>query len=376
MRRTRPTGAQLGVRGVVKIAAVSAAAIAVVACGSDKQSTPTTTTTVAPTTAVATSAPPTTTAAGTGVASTDGAPTTAPSVPVMPLTGLPITDPAVASRQAIVVKIDNHPDARPQSGLGVADLVYEENVEELTRFAAVFQTDLPDPVGPIRSGRTQDVLLLGSLNAPLFAWSGGNAAVTTAIETSDFFVVRVDAQAFAKAAGTYRAKDRKSPHNLYATVSGLLTVSPPGSTPPPQQFQYLAPGATSPGAASSGVAVAMDGVAVKWTYDQASNSYLRFEDAKPHLDRDAGQINATNVIVLTVDYQPSPADGRSPEAQTIGSGAVAVHTGGRVVTGTWTRPSRSQTFAFADAAGNPILLTPGRTWVELAEAGAATPVGS
>ncbi|MEO5900859.1 MAG: DUF3048 domain-containing protein [Ilumatobacteraceae bacterium] len=366
-----------GVRGVGKLAAASAMAMAMVACASGTQSASTTTTTsVAPVTIAATSTSPTTAAgvSGTGVASTDGAPTTAPSVPVMPLTGLPITDPAVAGRQAIVVKIDNHPDARPQSGLGVADLVYEENVEELTRFAAVFQTVVPDPVGPVRSGRTQDVLLLGSLDKPMFAWSGGNAAVTTAIDASDFFVVRVDAQTFAKDAGTYRAKDRRSPHNLYAMGSGLLTVSPPASTPPPQQFQYLAPGATSPGAVSSGVSVAMDGVAVKWMYDQTSNAYLRFEDARPHLDREAGPINATNVIILTVDYQPSPADGRSPEAQTIGSGAVAVYTGGRVVTGTWTRPDRLQTFTLADDAGNPILLTPGRTWVELAEAAAASPL--
>ena len=75
----------------------------------------------------------------------------------MPLTGLPIEDPALAARSALVVKIDNHPEARPQSGLNQADIVFEENVEHLTRFAAVFQSQAPDPVGPIRSGRTQDV---------------------------------------------------------------------------------------------------------------------------------------------------------------------------------------------------------------------------
>src|SRR4029079_14305803 len=92
------------------------------------------------------------------------APTTLPAEPVMPLTGLPITDPAAAQRVALVVKIDNHPDARPQSGLNQGESVFQENVEQLTRFAAVFQTNAPDPAGPIRSGRTQDVELLGSLN--------------------------------------------------------------------------------------------------------------------------------------------------------------------------------------------------------------------
>ncbi|NJL18317.1 MAG: DUF3048 domain-containing protein, partial [Nitrospira sp.] len=62
---------------------------------------------------------------------------------------------------------------------------YEENVEKLTRFAVVFHSLDSDPVGPIRSGRTQDIALLGSLNQPLFAWSGGNANVTKAIRGSD-----------------------------------------------------------------------------------------------------------------------------------------------------------------------------------------------
>ncbi len=118
-----------------------------------------------------------------------------PADPVMPLTGLPIEDPALAGRSALVVKIDNHPDARPQSGLNQADIVFEENVEQLTRFAAVFQSNAPDPVGPIRSGRTQDVELLGSLNKPIFAWSGGNPGVTKIINASDLVVANVQSNA-------------------------------------------------------------------------------------------------------------------------------------------------------------------------------------
>jgi hypothetical protein len=361
-------------------AVVTVAAVALVACASDKQAASTTSSSAPSSTvtsSVATTTTPSTTASAPAASSTpgtDATTTTAPSVPVMPLTGLPITDPAVAARQAIVVKIDNHPDARPQSGLGVADLVYEEDVEELTRFAAVFQTNVPDPIGPIRSGRTQDVLLLGSLDKPMFAWSGGNARVTSAIEGSDFFVVRVDANKFSKDAGTFRAKDRPAPHNLYTTGTGLLSLRPPDAIAPQQQFQYLAAGEAAAGEASPGVRVEMDGVHVAWTFDQPSNAYLRSQDGKPHLDREAGPISAANVVVLTVDYQPSPADGRSPEAQTIGTGAVAVYTGGKVVTGTWTRDDRLQTFTLKDAAGAPIRLTPGRTWVELARDDAIKPL--
>ena len=100
--------------------------------------------------------------------------TTTTTIPVVvnPLTGAPAADESILNRPALVVKIDNHPRARPQWGLNQADLVFEENVEQLTRFAAVFHSQGSDPVGPIRSGRQQDIDLLGSLNHPLFAWSG------------------------------------------------------------------------------------------------------------------------------------------------------------------------------------------------------------
>ena len=87
------------------------------------------------------------------------------------------TDAAAPHRPALVVKIDNHPDARPQAGLNQADIVLEENVEGITRFAAVFQTTDADPVGPIRSARTTDIDSARPLDQPLFAWSGGNANV-------------------------------------------------------------------------------------------------------------------------------------------------------------------------------------------------------
>jgi hypothetical protein len=283
----------------------------------------------------------------------------------MPLTGLPIEDPALLARSALVVKIDNHPYARPQNGLNQADIVFEENVEHLTRFAAVFQSQTPDPVGPIRSGRTQDVQLLGSLNKPIFAWSGGNPGVTEAINGPDFIVANVQTKA-RTASESYRSRDRSAPHNLYAKGSGLFTLSPAVPSPPPQQFAYRKAGAPVAGVDSGGVEVGMDGVNVSWKFDAKSGAYLRFQGGKAHNDAALGQLNASNVVVLVVDYQPSPVDYKSPEAQTTGTGEVFVFSGGKVVHGKWTRADRLATYQLTADSGDPILLTPGRTWVELA----------
>ncbi|MDQ1503793.1 MAG: hypothetical protein QOD57_1520, partial [Actinomycetota bacterium] len=94
--------------------------------------------------------------------------TTAPAVAAnaSPLTGLP-ADPAVPARAALVVKIDNAPKARPQIGINQADLVIEEKVEDgVTRFFTIFQSQVSDPVGPVRSARTTDIALVTPLNHP------------------------------------------------------------------------------------------------------------------------------------------------------------------------------------------------------------------
>jgi hypothetical protein len=358
------------------------AALALVACGSGGgKSTATTAAavTTGPAAAGGSSASSASTTAGATASSSAGSTaspaTTIPADPVMPLTGMPITDPAAAARVALVVKIDNHPDARPQSGLNQADIVFEENVEQLTRFAAVFQTNEPDPVGPIRSGRTQDVELLGSLNKPIFAWSGGNPGVTKAINSSDFVVANVQTNARA-ASKSYRSHDRAVPHNLYAQGSGLFTMAPEGATPPPQQFVYRKTGEPSSGDPSKGVDVKMDGVKVNWAFDAKSGLYRRFQGGKAHNDAALGQVDAQNVVVLVVDYVPSPVDTKSPEAQTTGTGEVYAFSDGKVVHGTWKRTDRLVPYTLTADDGTPIKLTPGRTWVELARVDSTTPLGA
>jgi len=193
---------------------IALAGIALAACGGGGDSSESTTTSVAPTTVATTEAPTT-------VPET----TTTVPVPRMPLTGQPVVDEAIAVRPAIAAKIDNHPGARPQTGLNEADIVYEENVEKWTRFAVVFHSQGADPVGPIRSGRSQDINILTSLNRPLFLWSGGNAAVTSLIQKSE--LINMSASAAARVGDSSDRQTRR----LHTTCSrrpatfGLWTLA-------------------------------------------------------------------------------------------------------------------------------------------------------
>lgn len=289
--------------------------------------------------------------------------TTIPPI-LAPLTGLSVDAPI--TRPALVVKIDNHPKARPQWGLNQADVVFEENVEMLTRFAAVFHSSDSDPVGPIRSGRKQDVDLLESFNAPLFAWSGGNAEVTKLIRAST--MVDLSHSAANDAGGYRRESSRSAPHNLIADTSKLWTLAPEGAAPPQAQFAYRAADETIPATAreAAGIKLSMDGVRVLWEWSTEFGRFLRSQDDKPHVDVDDVRINAANVVVLYVQYSKS---GYSPVAKTIGSGEAWVFTAGKLFQGTWERDDAGKPFLLKDTAGNGIKLTPGNTWVELSRVG-------
>ena len=342
-------------------------ALVLAACGSGTKAPATSIPSTSPNTEpVATSA----TSTSAGSTSTEPASTVAAG-PTSPLTGLPMLDATTALRPALVVKIDNHPLARPQSGLNEADIVFEENVEQLTRFAAVFQSGNSNPVGPIRSGRTQDIALLGSFNRPLFAWSGGNQRVTDAIRGSDLRQL----SALQQQHGFVRMGDRPAPHNLYSSTDALFALAPADAQAPLPQFSYRATAAEAVGDDIAAVNISMDGVKVSWRWDPSIRAFLRFSDGKAHLDAiGKAQVSTDNVVVLFVAYAPSPADAHSPEAQTLGSGDALVFSAGKLVKGTWTRTNRLQPFTLTDVGGAVIALTPGRTFVELARAGSAAPV--
>ena len=353
----------------IRLALVVALAAGIVGCSDDAKNSDdnaSATTTVAAAQSTLPGSPPTTAAPTVTLAPAD------PGT-VYPLTGLPITDPAAAARPALVVMIDNDASARPQAGLNAADIVFEHIIETQTRFAAVFQSQSSEPVGPIRSARETDVDLLDSLNRPLFAYSGGNPSVTAAIEASDFVDLSALDNSVYTGGGFFRDDTRPEPSNEYASTTQLWTLAPDDAGPPPPQFRYRAQGEALLGEAASGVDIYLEGLLVGWRFDAASGNYLRTNDGVAHLDASSEQISSRNLVVMVVDYPYSVTDARSPQADTIGYGEVWVFSDGALVRGVWTRADRFSPFELTGPNG-PITLTPGRTWVELARVGTFTAV--
>lgn len=293
----------------------------------------------------------------------------APQAGASPLTGLAF-DEATSRQPVVVVKVDNGRGARGQWGLDSADVVFEENVESLTRFVAVFHSRRPGEVGPVRSARTGDLALLEAFNRPVLAWSGGNPGVTSWVRSAAASGVVVDLSALREGGCYRREKSRKAPHNLLlslqcATDRGIAA----GAGAPLAPWSFLPEGQAPVGVPTESFDVVMDGVQVRWAWDPATVRYLRFQDGKPHRTAAGVQIGATNVVVLAVPHVPSVVDARTPEPQTVGTGTVVVHSGGVAQSGTWTRESAAAGWTFTAADGSAIGLLPGTTFVELTRAG-------
>lgn len=311
--------------------------------------------------------------------------TTKPAGPVVlaPLTGAPAPRPELLGRPALAVKIDNSDSpgamARPQLGITTADVVYEERVEgTITRLLAVFHSVGSDPVGPIRSARTTDLLLLGALQRPMFAWSGANAIFAERVRNGP--LIDVGADALSAAYSRRNVGGHVIPHNLYANTTELWAAAPADATPPKPLFHYRKTGASPGAGARAATWVHVDfgvsrGAPADWKWDGVRGRYLRYQSGTAHVDEKGTQVTAANVVVQFVDYVSSGVNDSAgnpiPEAALVGTGKCWVFTGGRVVSGTWTKTSADAITTYTDAAGDPIGLAPGQTWVELPSPGGA-----
>jgi hypothetical protein len=290
--------------------------------------------------------------------------TTTKAPPIAPLTGL--VDPSGASltRPAMSVKVENTPDARPQAGLDQADVLYEEVVEgNITRFIAIFNSQIPDVIGPVRSVRAEDPDIVWPIGG-IFAYSGGAPVNVNAINAAP--VNAVDESA-AQANGAMQRNapgqpPRAAPHNLYAIGPKLLELGG-DPKPPPPLFQYLpgdAPPIPGPGVVSFRVGF-LQGYDPTYSWDAASHTWKRThsQDGAPFTVVGGAQIAPTNVVIQFTQYA------NEGEGQTVGEGNVWVFTDGVVRKGTWVRQNKAQPAKYFDANGQPILLRRGKTWVEL-----------
>jgi hypothetical protein len=287
---------------------------------------------------------------------------------VAPLTGLSDPSAVAEHRCAVTVKIDNTPEAHPHYGLEQADVIYEEVVEYgITRLAAVFNSQAPDRVGPVRSVRRTDQSLVWPLRG-IFAYSGGAAYAIASIDTAP--VTQLD----ETRAGPmmFRDTSRMAPHNLYAHVDQMYRRC--ASPPPPSLFTYRVAHAPVPGPRVGLVQVGFqNGYAVTWNWNSIAERWMRSIFGGQEIAASGAQLAATNVVVMFAQYAGGVGV-EGAEATLTGHGTAWVFTAGRIIKGSWSRPELTKPAELLGSDRHPIRLTPGSTWVELPDVSYAVTV--
>jgi hypothetical protein len=297
-----------------------------------------------------------------------------PVVPATwPLTGM---TGEIVNRPALAVKIENTATARPQSGLDQADVVWETIVEfDVSRFVAVFQSQVPTEIGPVRSVRPMDPDIVSPLNG-LLTFSGGQPGILALVAASPVQVISHD----AGAAGLYRISSRSAPHNVYADPTALWGQADANhQNSPGQQFAI----ARTPEQASATVAGTP---ATTLSFDLSTQSkpvwtwsgtvWERSEGSAPATAASGARLSATNVVSIVAAHPGTEFGAQNgavvPTYTLVGSGEATLATGGKTIPVRWQKDSRDAPMQLFTADGAPALLAPGNTWVELVPAGSGS----
>jgi Protein of unknown function (DUF3048) N-terminal domain/Protein of unknown function (DUF3048) C-terminal domain len=280
--------------------------------------------------------------------------TTAPpsSTPTDPLTG-----GKVSNHPVIAAKIENIAAARPQVGLGMADITFVEEVEGAqTRLIAVYHSRFPKRLGPIRSARSTDVQLLPLFGKPGLVYSGANSSVQRKINKASIRPIP----------RSTRDHTRAAPHNVFVDLAAiarwttLREASSIGWT-----FSDALPRASAANSVKARVGHDI------FTFTYSAGRYTVRWNGSRYADGDTGAITKTdNVVIMKVHNHP---DGNrdvlgapSVQSDTVGKGAVTIYRDGKKIGGQWRRSKASGPLRFTDKSGAPIALKPGKTWVALA----------
>lgn len=288
---------------------------------------------------------------------------------VSPLDGMPYAA-SMANRHPLAVSVENHPDARPQSGLSKASIVYEAITEGgITRYLAIFGPQDVSEIGPIRSARLYFMDYVKEYDA-FFAHAGGNEDALN--KMSQYQIKDLD-HATAYFYRDSKGRNVASEHTLYSNTDKLYKYASSkgydikSSTFEQMKFKTDGP-AANPG---KGVQInfSSDSYAVRWQYDPTNNNYARFLGGKEHTDRiDGNQIKAKNIIVQSVerDFQPTGSYGSQNYVfHNTGSGKAWVIRDGQVIDATWKKASLDSRTKYYDSSQVEIQMDPGVTWYEI-----------
>lgn len=284
-----------------------------------------------------------------------------PTTEASKISGLQVS-PEINKRPVVSIQIENSPDARPQSGLHQASVVFEAIAEGgITRFNASFLDNQPEYIGPIRSVRPYYAQMVAPFD-PIFVHAGGSGDGLAKLAELGL----KDLDHGPNASAFQRTSDRYAPHNLYSSMSALDSVSKSRGYTTSETKSLTRKEekpSPSPTARTINMSISSPLYNTSYAYDKDNNSYKRSLAGAPHLDEKSGTQIAPKVLVAMVT--PFSQNGIYSVYGVIGTGKAFIFQDGNVSEVTWTKAADKEQVKFTDAAGKEVGLNPGQTWFTL-----------
>ncbi|MYL71343.1 DUF3048 domain-containing protein [Halobacillus litoralis] len=287
---------------------------------------------------------------------------------MFPLTGEPTADKA--DHRALSVMVNNHTKARPQSGLSQADIVYEILAEgQITRFLALFHSEIPDTIGPVRSARPYYFKIADGFDA-LYTYHGASMAINQQVASSG--IDYLDGAMYDNNGWLFeRSSDRSAPHNSYlltegveqaAATKGYDAEGAPEALPFTEKDSFA-------GTPVDDVQITYGSrTNVRFTYDSENEQFLRSSDGEPTIDRlNEERVAVENVWILETDHQIIDGAGRRVIDLTSGGNGYLLQKG-QMKEVEWKNVD-GRLLPYKD--GSALAFTPGKTWVNIIPGNAA-----
>ncbi len=290
-----------------------------------------------------------------------------PATPPTPTpVGASVPAPVIDHTRPLAIMIDNHPDARPQSGLAKADTIWETLVEGgLTRIMAIFRSASATEIGPVRSARPYFLNWAREADAVYGHVGGSDEALSDLARPGSGLN---DANEFSNGAAYWRDTRRDAPHNTYTSSERLRALITSKKWSATTDAFDLSPrdSASATGTPASRITVtyAENGEREEFRWNARMGGYELWRGGRQAFDRDGTAIIPKTVVVLETRLVPidDPHGKGLIGIATTGTGTATVFRSGVALFGTWQKPSAAERTEVLAADGQKIPFSRGQVW--------------
>jgi hypothetical protein len=271
----------------------------------------------------------------------------------------------------LAVKIDDTVSARPQIGLDKADVVYIEQVEGgLTRLAAIYSSEIPTRIGPIRSARISDIDILAQYGKVVFAYSGAQSKmlpVIAAANLNDYGAQRQSPTIYTRDAL------RRAPVDMVLRADLLLEKvrSDGREIASSQSVGWSFGDLPSSGIAIKDATVTWPAAQYEVTWSDLESRWLISNNGVANMSDSGIQHGPTTFLIQIVEILPSEYGdkfgGVTPFSKTVGTGKGFVLRDGQYFPATWSRVDEVSGTQWRNAMGEEIPMARGQVWIALTE---------